>query len=309
MSERIAPGDIGAIRYENPTDYPDRDGKWVFRAALRLEWGCPTVDIQGSGPTKLKAEARLKANARRRYEKHQRGQDAVRKKDGPQYLADVLGSWNEEAVRRGHPLPQTQSEYLRIARADLIPALGHTPLSEITTGQINRALLAMTDPKRGGYSKAEQALASLRSILRWVMDEGIIESNPSAGAKPPHRPASAPRKAARALSPAEIARVISAAAAHDRRALDPHRPGKKPSFKLETGLRIMLGTGLRIGELLGLRWVDLLSVGGADFRCIEVNGTVIDKPAEGGPQDRWQPRPKTDASYRRILVGDVVANA
>lgn len=313
MSERIEPGNIGTIRFSEPKNDDGKRGLRMARASLRLEWGSPTVDVQGSGTTKLKAEGRLKSNAKRRYEKHLASLTASKEAAKPKRLADIIDHWNDEAVQRQYPLPQTQEEYYRVARTALLPALGDELLTELSGGKVNRALLGMITAdglgRRRGDSKAKSARTVLSLILDWAVTEDLVHRNVVRGTKPPKRPPSAPGRQARKLSPAEISLALSAVHEYDRRGQDPHRPGKKPATYLETGLRILLGTGIRIGELMALRWGCYRPASDGQPAMILINATVIPKPRRGTAKDRLQPWPKTDASNRILIVGPSVSAA
>ena len=86
-----------------------------------------------------------------------------------------------------------------------------------------------------------------------------------------------------------------AAARHPRSGL----PGPKPDGQVRDIIEILLGTAMHTGEVLALRPCDIVDL--PSGMIASVNGTVVQRRGSGAER---QDRPKTDASIRRIPLGD-----
>lgn len=78
------------------------------------------------------------------------------------------------------------------------------------------------------------------------------------------------------------------------------RPGPKTNRDLADIVGLHLATGCRIGEVLALRWEDVVDDG--DRVLVTVAGTVVTPKSKGGGPTFRQPTPKSDASYRTIVL-------
>ena len=79
--------------------------------------------------------------------------------------------------------------------------------------------------------------------------------------------------------------------------MEAERPGPRPGHDMADIIDLMLATGCRIGEILALRWSDLDLDG--DKPTLTVAGTI---KTERGRGTYRKPRPKSDSSYRTIVL-------
>lgn len=105
-------------------------------------------------------------------------------------LARALGSANtfEKVARqwwehwRG-PKSQRHADYvLRRLEADVFPAIGSLPLSNITAAQL--VAMAKRIEARGAIDIAKRSLQTCGQILRYAVAHGLTERNPAADVKP-----------------------------------------------------------------------------------------------------------------------------
>lgn len=161
---------------------------------------------------------------------------------------------------RGRLKPSTWDSYRRNMQLHVLPALGSTPIDEITPRDLNRLYGTLLESGRRNGSGGLSA-TTVRYIhviigvaLNDAVDLGLIDDNPSTKAKPP--------------------RSVGAAA-HEMRVWDASELHSFLRFvgtdPLYGAFRLAALTGMRRGEVLGLRWgdVDLAS------RQIVVRHTLI----------------------------------
>jgi len=123
------------------------------------------------------------------------------------------------------------------------------------------------------------------------MQDGAIATNP---VRDSNAKISSDKRAPRALSPAETARLVELFRASDRAA----------AIDLPDLVDWMLATGCRIGEALALRYAtngDGRLILDLDARTWEANATVVRIPRVGLSV---QPRPKTTAGWRLVALPD-----
>jgi integrase/recombinase XerD len=176
------------------------------------------------------------------------------------------------AARRA---PRTVDAY----RRDLL-ALGAylgKPIAKATTEELERYT---AQQRADGLSTATIArrTAAARSFYRHLQLLGVREDNPAAALRLPRRPRALPH----VLSPAEVERLIDAAAGTQPRALRDHAL-----------VELLYGAGLRVSEAVGLHkaGVDL------DARIVRVLGK--------GGKERLVPigRPAAEALRRYLSRG------
>ena len=221
-----------------------RTGKWIRRAA--------TCDSEAEA---RRVERRLLAEAE--------AQRARFVQPTRQVLAEYLTGWLERKRAEGRK-PKTLYDYERVVRTLIVPALGKTPLQDLSPGMIQtwQDDLAPT-PSARGAAQASLAYRCLRSALSDAERLGLIPENPAKRARPALR---TPRK--REGFTLEEARAILAAAEGE---------GLAPLFAF------ILYTGLRLGETLGLRWSDVdLEAGRVTVRHNRV--LVGSRMVEGTPK-------------------------
>src|SRR5690606_36494166 len=96
--------------------------------------------------------------------------------------------------------------------------------------------------RRGLAARSLQRLLSTcRSLLRWLLAEGVIASNPAAGLRAPK----APRKLPQVLDADEMTRLVEVPT--------DDALGRRDRAMLE----LFYSSGLRLSELCALRWADL----------------------------------------------------
>jgi integrase len=129
---------------------------------------------------------------------------------------------------------KSASEIERRLRRDVLPIIGHVPLSELHRRDVTRVIDGKSAP-----IAARRAFEDIRTMIRWAVARGDLDHNPMDGLRGP--PISKPRT--RVLSDDEIRAVW-----HD---LDEIRPdvGKV--------VRFCLATGQRVGEVTGLQQTEL----------------------------------------------------
>ena len=187
-------------------------------------------------------------------------------------------------VDSGGLTDRTKEHYRYVADRYVMPGMGGLRLREVTVGSVDRLLKAISQHHGAGAAKSTRSVVS--NLLGVAVRHGAMPSNP---VRDVGRVAK-PRKAVRALTPAESAALVTAIRA-DRRAGELDLPDL---------VEFMLGTGARIGEALAVRpaVVDL------DGRVIEINATVVRTKGRGV---NVQEHPKTAAGWRVLAVPEFVA--
>jgi integrase/recombinase XerD len=154
--------------------------------------------------------------------------------------AEEMLSWL--AVEKGRR-PNTLSSYRRdlIAYEAWLRPYGLVPGSDVAEHTIGRYVAHL---RAGGLAPASiaRALVAVRSLHRFMLDEGMASSDPTADLKPPPVPQGLPK----ALAEAEVASLLDAVT------------GDAPVQRRDRAvLEVLYGTGMRISELTGLSLSDL----------------------------------------------------
>ncbi len=233
----------------------------------------------------------------------------------PRVRALALSRGSEEylswlAVERGRAV-NTLAAYRRdlfayeawlVADGRTVSGTGSCGVDEATVERYVGALRALGKAP----ASVARALVSVRSMHRFLVDEGMADLDPSADVGVPKVPAGLPK----ALSEAEVERLLGiiigddAVARRDRAILE-----------------VLYSTGMRISELVGLSLPDLaLTEGtlrafgkGSKERVVPVGGLARRALAawiEGGNRgrasmvpDRWQRRSDADAVFLNARGG------
>jgi integrase len=116
-------------------------------------------------------------------------------------------------------------------------ALYGRPIDEIKRSDVVRILDEIV--ASGAPYRANRALAALKKVMSWSLDRGVIEVNPIAGLKPPHKE----RARERVLTDIELAALLSAADAE--------------SYPFGDVFKVLILTGQRRGEVTGMRWSEI----------------------------------------------------
>lgn len=132
------------------------------------------------------------------------------------------------------------SEVLRLFKKDVLPHLGEIKADELTKDQIMQVVDRLLE--RNVDRTAKLTLSLLRQMLRFALERGIINTEPSAAIrKAKIGKAEVPRD--RVLSESEIKELASAI------------PSANLTKTTEIAIWLTLATGCRIGELLKAKWV------------------------------------------------------
>jgi integrase len=161
-------------------------------------------------------------------------------------LDEYLDEWF--ALQRTRLEPSTWHNYRTMAAIYLRPALGPTPLAELTSRQLDlHYVRLLEDGGRGGRPLARRTVAYAHAILRKALGDavadGLLDASPAERAEVPRvdpRFDDTPRRL-RTWDADQVAHFLR----HPR------------DRELHDLWRVALGTGMRRGELLGLRWEDL----------------------------------------------------
>ena len=159
--------------------------------------------------------------------------DKTARKEAPTVaeLAERFLAEHAEAKRKG----STAAEYKRLLDKIILPALGTRKVADVTRADIAK----LHHAHRAAPYQANRVLAVLSKMFNLAESWGLRPdgSNPCR-----HVEKFAERKRERMLSPAELARLGDALAAHDG------------SPYAVAAVKLLVFTGARLGEVLGLRW-------------------------------------------------------
>lgn len=147
----------------------------------------------------------------------------IRTKTGTEYKPSVVRKYEEQLRRL------------------VVPRLGAILVGALTRGDVQRfvdEVAAEATPEH-----ARKALVAFRVTLRIAERDGLVEVSPCVGVRAPRD--GRVERPARILPPEEVAAIIDAADADDRRL---GRSLGAPIFAL------LFGTGFRFGEALALPW-------------------------------------------------------
>jgi integrase/recombinase XerD len=153
--------------------------------------------------------------------------------------AEEFLSWL--AVERGRSL-NTLAAYRRdlAAYVEFLTGRGLTVAG--VTEPVVEDYVAFLKAARRAPSSVARALVSVRSLHRFLEDEGDVEGNPAEEVGPPRVPAGLPK----ALSETEILSLLGAVAGDDA-----------PARRDRAILEVLYACGLRVSELVGLSLSDL----------------------------------------------------
>lgn len=173
----------------------------------------------------------------------------------------------------------THREYVRHV-SSYWSSLAAVPLTRLTPAHVERAMATLT--ARGLSAQTiRHARSTLRRALHDAQRDGILNRNVAALARPPR----ADQREMRALTPAEVGRLV-AGTADDRFG---------PLYALA------VGSGLRLGELFGLTWADIDLEG----RSLTVKRSL--SRAYGGGFELAEP--KTKRSRRTVMLPAIALEA
>lgn len=156
-----------------------------------------------------------------------------------------LDDWLEDYAK-GNVKPSTYDRYSGTIERHLKPALGDTPLKDITPMALQRFYTEKLDGGRldgqdGGLSPTtvRQFHNLLHKVFETARKWGLVKNNPAKAADPPKRAETEMQY----LTPDQARAFIEAC--------------EEPGQRYGDLFKLAVLTGLRRGELLGLRWQDL----------------------------------------------------
>jgi integrase len=242
--------------------------------------------VRASGPTAAAARTRLMERIRERPSLPSAG--VLRPTSS---FADLADLWLADLELRDLA-ENTKENYRACLRLHVRPAFEHFTLAEVTTGRVEWFL---TKQAKVSSSQAKQARTMLNMLFGYALRHDAIARNPVEGTSQLRRAKATPQ----ALTLEQIAAIREAAA---RWRTEPGLPGPKPDGQVRDIIEVLLGTAMRPGEVLALRLCDIEDL--PTGMIATVNGTVVQRKGSGAER---QPRPKTDASIRRIPVPEFAA--
>ena len=242
--------------------------------------------VRASGPTAAAARTRLLERIRERPTLPSSG--ALRPTSSFAVLADLWLADLELRDLAGN----TKENYRTCLRLHVRPAFEHYALAELTTGRVEWFLAKQA---KVSPSQAKQTRTMLNMLFGFALRHDAIARNPVEGTSQLRRAKATPQ----ALTIEQIAAIRAAAV---RWRSEPGLPGPKPDGQVRDIIEVLLGTAMRPGEVLALRPCDVED--GPSGMTASINGTVVQRKGTGAER---QPRPKTDASVRRIPVPEFAA--
>lgn len=190
------------------------------------------------------------------------------RRSGAPLMSSYLTEWLDGQV---FLRPSTRASYRAHLDTYLIPALRDTPISEVTTTQVER--LAHDLAARGlAAGTVQRVLATLRSAMAHAVRTGLIEQNPCTGVRVP----TAVTRPIRTWTPDEAATFLDSL--------------EQDAYWVLFHLALV--TGMRRGELLGLRWP---AVHLAGFLHVESSRVAVGSHVVEGP-------PKSRAGVRTVFL-------
>ena len=242
--------------------------------------------VRASGPTAASARSRLLERIRERPSLPSAG--VVQPTSS---FADLADLWLADLELRDLA-GNTKESYRTCLRLHVRPAFEHYTLAEVTTGRVEWFLAKQA---RVSPSQAKQTRTMLNMLFAHALRHDAIARNPVDGTSQLRRTKGTPQ----ALTIDQIAAIRKAAAQWRS---EPGLPGPKPDGQVRDIIEVLLGTAMRSGEVLALRPCDIEDL--PTGMIAGVNGTVVQRKGTGPER---QPRPKTDASIRRIPVPEFAA--
>jgi integrase len=250
------PGSWGKI----PLAKKQPDGRYLASGRYKTPDG-KLVQRMRTGTTARKAEDALLAvfqamaaedEAKAAAAKEKKGRKLQEGSEAP--FAEVVENWISYIEAGGRRLrSSTANEYTRMARADIVPALGALTLGDIDVGTCADFLHGIVDSGRY-YAKAEHNRVILSNILTWCAGLGLIPGNPVRQVASLPRPR---KKPVLIVEKEDISSVLIAVRKHGEDQLKITRPGPRQNLDIPDGVELLLATGMRISELLALRWEDV----------------------------------------------------
>lgn len=181
-------------------------------------------------------------------------------------IGDLVDLWLRQLRTEQQLDGTTIDEYERVLRKLVIPSLGATKISDLTTSMVDELLVDLGAHSQNRQRKAKVVLGAMLDIAVKV---GAVAANPVRGSLSISRLAPDRRQ----LTNGELEDVRAAIRAW----LDKERSGPRSSGDIADIIEVMLATGARLGEVLALRWADI----DLETRVVEVNATIKTESGKG----------------------------
>ena len=199
----------------------------------------------------------------------------------PMTLAQLVDRWLDDIAPQR--TPRTIHEYRRVARHDIVPALGAKRIDKLTARDLDGYYCSLLERGLSSTSvRRHHALlhASLGRAVKW----GLIGTNPADRASPPST------RQAQLDAPGvdDVIRLLEAAK-------------DKGDAVLATAVALAAVTGMRRGELCALRWGDV-DVGQATVRVARSLTTRGDQQWEGDTKTHQRRTVAVDPSTVALLA-------
>lgn len=202
--------------------------------------------------------------------------------------AGTVAAWLDALEAKGKRAG-TVAKYRGVYRRYISPRFAGVPLAEVDAAAIEALELSLLRGSRGRAPLSASTVRTVHFVLKgafaWAVKMGRLSRDPTAAVEPP----ASPRPRARALDPADLARLAPVLEA----AIDGAGEGTGEGAA-RTAAWLMLRCGLRCGEACGLTVRDVHTGGGSPY--LTVSGTVRD--ARGGAVR--VAHAKTDGSIRSV---------
>ena len=117
-----------------------------------------------------------------------------------------------------------------------------------TAGQEDiAAFMANLAARSIAASSSARKLSALRQFFRFLVEEGVRDSDPTSGLDSPKQRAPLPKT----LSESDVDRILGAAA-QEVKASDPDTPACRRALRMHCLVELLYATGLRVSELISL---------------------------------------------------------
>lgn len=202
-------------------------------------------------------------------------------------LAELFDLWIEAKVAEDGVSRQTADAYRAVWKVHGAAQLGALRITELPASRANARLQAM-----GSTTQAKRLRMILSGMCGLAVRYDVLSVNPIREA----RTVKTVRKAARAATPAEFARVRAAARAY----VEKQGPGPRPARLLPAFVDLLAATGARPNELLALQWADVDLLG--EPPTVTITGTLVDHGRIAGKPLHRQDSRKGDAPPHTVVL-------
>ncbi|MCP3420312.1 tyrosine-type recombinase/integrase [Nocardioides pinisoli] len=262
------------------TEIDAKKGHWVARTSFKDPDGV-TRPVRGEGPTKGKAEAKLRENIANR----RRTSGAIGASTKVNVVADEWFKRKKQSIDADSiPTYEWALKHVR-------PRWGNLRVRDVVAGEVEKWLLEL-----------EVSHQLPRTVLKQIMElarkYGAIDRNPVDDVGDIVKPRK--RKKPRALKPSELLAVRDAITAWENQ-LDSRGRPRYRAIPLRLALILELVTGTRIGEVLAINWCDI----DLDTGVVDLSHQVKFRKGEG----LIRKPTKTEAGEREVhsLPAPVIA--